>query len=77
MRWRVAPGLPRLQQPLRPHAAEPVAADDDMIVHGNAERATRFDNLPRDVDVLSTGLGRSARMVVQHARVPINTLIYM
>jgi len=41
-------------------------ADDDVIVHGNAERFCRRDDLLRHLDVGARGRRVAGRMVVQH-----------
>jgi hypothetical protein len=41
-----------------------VLADDEMIVHGDAERARDFDDRPRHLDVGARGSGVAGGMVV-------------
>ena len=43
----------------------PAAADDDVVVHGDAERACRLDDVAGDGDV-GLGRGRVARGMVVH-----------
>lgn len=45
----------------------PLRADDDMVMHGDVQPLACLDDLPRHVDILSAGFGRTARMVVDHA----------
>jgi hypothetical protein len=57
--------LRELHQLQRLQTRMPVLADDEMVVHGNAERARDLDDRPRHLDVGARG-GRVARgMVVQ------------
>jgi len=44
-----------------------VLADDEMVVHGNAERPRDLDNRPRHVDVGARGRRIAGRMVVHHS----------
>jgi hypothetical protein len=48
----------------------PILADDEMIVHGNPERARDLDDRSRHVDVGTRGRGVAGGMVVQRASMP-------
>lgn len=56
-----------LEQPLGPQADMPLRADDDMVVHADAQPLARLYDLARHVDVLTARFGRSAGVVVDHA----------
>ena len=44
----------------------PVLADDDVVVHRNAERLRHRDDLLRHLDVCAGGSWVAAWMIVQH-----------
>ncbi len=53
-----------LKQTHRPHTRMARCADDDMIVHGDAQFLARVGNIARDHDVRAAWLRVSARVVV-------------
>ena len=54
----------RLNQPHPLQARVRVLADDDVVVHGNAERARDADDRLRHLDIGLRGRGIAGRMVV-------------
>ena len=53
----------------------PILADDDVVVHGNAERARHLDDRLRHLDVGARGRWVARGMVVQEQAVRATTLI--
>ncbi len=53
----------------------PFLADDDVVVHGNAERFRHLDDRLRHLDVGARGGGIAGRVVVHKTTVRATTLI--
>ena len=51
-----------------------VLADDEVVVHGDAQRARDLDDRPRHVDVGARGSGIARGMVVHEPVIPPNIL---
>src|SRR5712692_3410272 len=62
---RPTPKQTSLDQLQALHARVPVAADDDVIVYGNAQWFRDLDNHPRHLDVRARRCRVSSGMVVQ------------
>jgi len=52
-----------------------VLADDEVVVHGNAQRPRDLDDGPRHVDVGARGSGIAGGMVVQEQTMQTSPLI--
>jgi hypothetical protein len=66
--FSVLPSGPRQLDQLQPlQAGVSVLADDDVIVHGNAERLRHRDYLLRHLDIGARRCRIAGRMVVQDA----------
>lgn len=52
----------------------PLAPDDDMIMHTDAQMVSRLGNLLRDVDIGPAGFRRAGRVIVDH---PAEFAIYL
>jgi hypothetical protein len=52
-----------------------VLADDEMVVHGDPERARDLDDRPRHVDIGARGSGVAGGVVVHEATAQTITLI--